>query len=189
MSGDGFNKYEARASESVATAKPDLDLVLFGPYSGMCSHVLEEIASQLRRNDYDSVRVCSEYPDPDRTDDMTDDEYNWIRSVKCLEESEFAAFVFMEAFESRFPGYESVPNELNSSVSSEFTYWSSRLRMSPERTLVVYEGDISENLGSLIPGQVDNLGCHEGDFNRRDYSELFEIIDSACWTWTNKYCK
>lgn len=143
---------------------------------------MNEICQQLEREDY-NARICKCHPDPEFPQGATSDQKNLLRSEKCLKDADAAVFIFFETVQGRFPNWDGEPAELNGSVIREMSIWMDRLKRPPSRSLVVFEGDLREEYGSLIPGSVDDYGCEEDQFSRNDFEELYDCISAVSWKW------
>lgn len=182
MTDAGFARFEHRARKVKSTLADDFLIVIFGPYAGICEGVMGEIAQQLRRDGY-SARVCKNHPDPSFPSDCSDDEKNWLRSKKCLEDADAAIFIFFETVQGRFPNWDPKPAELNSSVIREMSYWIDALNRPSEQMLAIFEGELRDQYGSLIPGSIEDYDCREEEFERNDFEELYQYISSTAWKW------
>jgi len=178
----GFRDFEEYARDCKNHLASNFQIILYGPYSGICKAVLQEICNQLERESYEAC-ICSDYPDPEIPCNASDDRKNWLQSRKCLEESDGAVFVFFDYLDGRFPNWDGNVHELNSSVIRELSYWIDSLNRPPSRTLVAFEGDVRSKASGLIAGSVEEYECREATFDGRDYEELFDYIEAACSSW------
>lgn len=170
----------------------DLEVHIFCPYSGILKGVFETITYELRKDGY-CVCTCAEEDAcpqlvyPDFPNDLSKKEENWLASKKCLETADTAVFCFLEAKDNRVVRPSTTLVELNSSVVRELSYWLDALDRDKDKTYVLFEGDVANDLGSLIEGNVRVAGLENDDFASEDYTELFEFIRSQCRIWTERY--
>lgn len=181
-----------RLSEHIRTADEETDLKfkkelkvhIFGPYTGLCSGVLIEMARQLRKEGFESAKVCSELTDPDRPPGTDNDEWNLIRSEDCLDKADVGIFVFFETSDTVTILPNDIPAELNSSVIEEIMYWIHARDKGRDETIVIFEGGArDDDLGSLISGKAKAEDIISRDIDTRDYVAMFEIMRGRCWDW------
>lgn len=182
----GFDEIEEKIQRSKLSQKSKLDIVIFGPYEGVCSAILLEIERQLQKEEY-NAKTCLNVQDPTFPSRLTVDEKNWLRSEKCLKVADVAIFVFMEAVTSRNLRSGTNSYDLNSSVVQEYTYWLTSLNMSNDRTFILFEGESRKQLGSLVGGLADNQGIETADVDCEDYRSMYQEIVGQCWRWVDRH--
>lgn len=185
--GGGFNRFSEKAKDSNLGLKDEIDVHLLGPYTGLCSHILEELTSELQKDGY-SAYTCAELDYPSIPGRHSNNETNLLKSKKCLQRAGAAVFIFLEPAENRIFRPSVTPQEINTSVCIELEYWLGTLGIGGHRTFVVFEGETREIVGSLIDGTIEHYGVESIDIDFEDYPEMFDQIESQCWNWVNRFC-
>jgi hypothetical protein len=73
---------------------------------------------------------------------------------------------------------------VNSSVISELVYWLIHEDPNHERTLVLFEESVYEQLGSLIPGLVGVRDVHFEKIPDKNLECAATIAQQRCMNWT-----
>lgn len=191
MPGDEFERrYDQRRDDSLESLKQYLDVHIFGPYAGACSCILKTVTGGLRGQHNCRAKLCAELPEMESIRDRTEthSEYNYKASVECMELADRSVFVFMEPKPSRFadPDAHSFA-ELNSSVIVELTMWIHDHDYSKRKSFVIFEGDMRDELGSLIDGLVRTEGVVGRDIETSSREETInyftDAVDAQIWNW------
>lgn len=209
MSNEWSNRYLRRDRKGKIIRRA-LRARVFGPYEGDCSYILSAAADRVQLEDDYTVELCLDVPEVDPLASFDSDQnkprYNLEASLECLQQADYAVFVFMRAKERRFRKYgpreagsfsvgnyfeeTEIPQDLNSSVVLEFSKW---LNSDPrcDKCMVIYENNMKTRLGSLIHGLADREGvfCTEinTEFRGETIRKISRAIASQCKFWEDRY--
>lgn len=200
------------AREREKKINSQLKIRIFGPYAGDCEEILKRVAERLRSEENYDAEVCSDLDMPPYIEDYrgssgeTNPVYNLEASLEAIRQADAAVFIFMEADDLRFRvygpfpednesdyyPYQGPPSDLNSSVIVEFTEWIRKTRGGVgdggyDGTLVTYEGDARNQLGSLVrgiiaQGEYTPVDIDEGT-REKTVTEIYESICGAARGW------
>jgi hypothetical protein len=160
---------------------PYLKPHIFGPYHGDCYAYLTELKYQLQENGFEGAKLCADKEDepPHGATEEEENVFWWEKSREFLDDADVAIFVFLDHIFTR----EGLPDrarekakdvedsvEINSSVIVELVYWLQE-DVNRNRTIILFENGIYEEMGSLIPGLIEEKGLH--------YPEPIESVDEA----------
>jgi hypothetical protein len=124
-------------------------------------------------------------------------------SIDFLDNADVAVFFFLNdqldrqdniperAFEKE-PFSETddeVPQDLNSSVVEELNYWLGSIDEERERTLVIFEDEASDDIGSLITGKVSKEDIDvEDELSTNDPKAAINVIEGVARNWVMSTC-
>lgn len=184
---------------------PYLRLHILGPFSGDCHAFLNEVKLRLQEEGYESAAICSDREDepPENADPQEEAEFWHSVSIDFLENADVAVFFFLNdeldrqenlperAFEKE-PFSETddeVPQDLNSSVIEELNYWLDSIDEKRERTLVIFEDEASDDIGSLITGKVSKEDVDvEDELATNDSEAAINVIEGVARNWVMSTC-
>jgi hypothetical protein len=174
---------------------PHLKLHIFGPYHYDCYAYLTELKLRMQEKGFNETAICDDRnSNPPRGVSQEEEWKFWFEeSKKFLQQADVAVFVFLDhIFEreslperSRRQAYdvdEDDPKEINSSVSGELIYWLTNQDMDNERTLVLFEEGIYEEIGPVITGATQATGV---DFAKIPNGDVHSAIDETRQRSTN----
>lgn len=183
---DFYNRYPDWLTDESTTKETEFRVHIFGPYRGDCEEILKTVTKYLREEGYDGAAICSELPNHGPRGSMSWGEKNWWESVNFMHQADVAVFIFLEPHDSRLE-----PNKpaqgLNSSVIAELVFWSHFFASEKLGTLVLFEGDLEDSMGSLITGVTEAKGLESQCVDSKDIQSMKETILTNCiqWLWEN----
>ena len=176
-----YRRYPKWVGEDSDGFQSDFSPHIFGPYRGDCEDILLSISSYLRENNYQGASICSEIPNHDVPDTMGYGQQNWWESINFMYHADAAVFVFLEPLDSRLNDRSA--QGLNSSVIAELVFWSHFFADSRAGTLVLFEGDLADSLGSLVTGVIEANGIESQQVDTNDIDTMKETILTSCMDW------
>ncbi|AKH98216.1 hypothetical protein [Halanaeroarchaeum sulfurireducens] len=175
-----IDEYPHWVDETVPSGPGILNIHIFGPYRNDYQNILKEMAEYLRDNGYPGAKICTEIPNHDRPDDMSQPEFNWWESVFCMRNADAALFVFLESRDARLG--DAPAQGLNSSAFAELAYWTHFFAPEKVGTHVIFEGEMS-NKGSLIEGLIDLTDATQINVDPNDLESIKEHALTTCVNW------
>jgi len=182
---------------------PYLQLHILGPYSGDCHAFLTELKLWLQGRRFKRARLCSDRDDtpPDGLTEVEEREF-WTRmSYEFLENADVAVFIFLEdelsresylperAFEKEPHGRGSIPQDINASIVEELSYWRRDIGASPDHTLVLFEHECYDEIGSLVEGSVSLANIQYEVFDSHDIERTQRLVHGVAQNWAMDTCK
>jgi hypothetical protein len=190
---------------------PYLRLHIFGPYAGDCEAFLNEVKLKLQENSFENAKICSDRND-EPPDDLTRREKAqfWHEvSYDFADHADVAVFFILEneldreaelpdrAFKQEPYGDGEVPQDLNSSPIQELNYWLNEIDPQGNRTLVLFEGEMADEIGPVFRGEVVEQGIDiesqadpdVNDFDLNDTNCAFKLVHSVARNWAMGTCK
>jgi hypothetical protein len=176
---------------------------------------LSEVKVSLQENDFEKTKLCS---DRDGQPPMQVDkrEFWWAESERFLQNADVAVFFFLDNTLSRpllsddafiestgelppvygpyragnsDPYWDANAPEMNSSVALELMYWLETQDDHQKRTLVIFEGEMLDKLGSLVPGLVMKRGVDFEQIEPECVSEAIDETRQRCMNWVMNECR
>lgn len=184
---------------------PYLRLHILGPFSGDCHAFLNEVKLRLQEEGFESAAICTDREDepPEDADSQEKAEFWHSVSLDFLENADVAVFFFLSdqlnrqenlperAFEKE-PFSEAdtgIPQDLNSSVIEELNHWLDETDEKRDRTLVIFEDEVTDDIGSLITGRVSKEDVDfEDELSVNDPEGAFNVVKGVARNWVMSTC-
>ncbi|MFC7070645.1 hypothetical protein ACFQL9_13405 [Halobaculum lipolyticum] len=178
-----YDRYPQWLDDDSDSSTSDLQVHVFGPYRGECEDILKSVTEYLRQEGYEKAAICSEIPNHGKKGSMSRSEKNWWESVSFMNNADVAVFVFLEPTAERIN--MSHAQGLNSSVIAELVFWSHFFASDKIGTLVLFEGDLYDSMGSLISGVIEANGIESQNVPSQDIDEIKNTVLTNCiqWLW------
>ena len=174
---------------------PYLKLHIFGPYQDDCYAYLTELKIQMQERGFSEAAVCDDRGNQPPSDATEEEEWEfWYEeSEEFLEEADVSVFVFLDyifereslpsrAREQAYDSSSDDPKEINSSVVGELIYWLTHEDLDNEKTLLLFEEGIYEEMGSVVTGATQATGV---DFEVIPTEDIESAIDEVRQRSTN----
>ncbi|WP_430639202.1 hypothetical protein [Haloferax volcanii] len=175
---------------------PYLKLHIFGPYHGDCYAYLTELKSELQSRGFFEASICDDRGNEPPSDATRDErsEFFWKESEDFLIEADVGVFVFLDhvfqrenlSDRSRKQAHDikgTNPTEINSSVVGELFHWLGRIDENHERTLLLFEEGIYEELGSVVTGRVQATGVDYEKIPNEDIESAVSEVRQRSTNW------
>lgn len=156
-------RYSGWVSDNPDAISAQLQIHIFGAYIGECKNNLETITENLRKSGYTETKICINLSNKNRPAQMKKTRYNWLESVRCMDSANVAVFIFFNP-----DNVQGSTAGLNTSVVAELVYWSHFFDEPTRDTLIIFETDPEEYLGSLIDGVAEARGISKWTVDEDD---------------------
>lgn len=177
--------------------KSRLNVMIFGPYAGDCKYILRSIGEVLLKTHNIRADICEDAPVSKSlqrlSDRVSDDVYNFNASMECINNADYAVFLFLETKQRRFEPYgpfrESkldmydrphyIPQDLNAANVIEFREWVRRGSPNPSRCVLIYEDSVDIALGSFVRGLVINHEIRPYSIETNSWGDAVKKLSST----------